>query len=241
MAATGALAQFFLDRDYQGARVSLAAGVYNLEGKTNDAISSLKVPAGLEVTVYQDADLKGASRVFTADVPFIGADFNDTVSSIKITALNTDAQSSASALKIAAMTPGSAPDKDVTVPGDTQIKIAFTDPAVKAPAAGSESEGLKYLGFVQDAAAYAVTTFSNVYLYAKDKSGPLQPGVDIIEGPVKNVAVPLYNRFSYIPNGALKFVDRTVDASVTVIDRSLPPIVKDASSPKVTIVGTFDS
>nr|AGS13513.1 rubber elongation factor protein [Hevea brasiliensis] len=96
-------------------------------------------------------------------------------------------------------------------------------------------EGLKYLGFVQDAARYAVTTFSNVYLYAKDKSGPLQPGVDIIEGPVKNVAEPLYNRFSYIPNGALKFVDSTVDASVTIIDRSLPPIVKEASNQVVSV------
>nr|AHF95709.1 rubber elongation factor [Hevea brasiliensis] len=99
-----------------------------------------------------------------------------------------------------------------------------------------QGEGLKYLGFVQDAATYAVTTFSNVYLFAKDKSGPLQPGVDIIEGPVKNVAVPLYNRFSYIPNGALKFVDSTVVASVTIIDRSLPPIVKDASIQVVSAI-----
>ncbi|KAF2305254.1 hypothetical protein GH714_003354 [Hevea brasiliensis] len=93
-----------------------------------------------------------------------------------------------------------------------------------------QGEGLKYLGFVQDAATYAVTTFSNVYLFAKDKSGPLQPGVDIIEGPVKNVAVPLYNRFSYIPNGALKFVDSTFDASIAIIDRRVPPIFKQAST-----------
>ncbi|KAF2305260.1 hypothetical protein GH714_003376 [Hevea brasiliensis] len=95
-----------------------------------------------------------------------------------------------------------------------------------------QGEGLKYLGFVQDAAAYSVTTFSNVYLYAKDKSGPLQPGVDIIEGPVKNVAVPLYNRFSYIPNGALKFVDRT-DASnqVVSVDRAAPEAARSLASP----------
>ncbi|KAF2292996.1 hypothetical protein GH714_034722 [Hevea brasiliensis] len=48
-----------------------------------------------------------------------------------------------------------------------------------------EEEGLKYLGFVQDAASYAVTTFSNVYLYAKDKSGPLKPGVETVEVMVK--------------------------------------------------------
>ncbi|KAF2305253.1 hypothetical protein GH714_003351 [Hevea brasiliensis] len=87
-------------------------------------------------------------------------------------------------------------------------------------------EGLKYLGFVQDAAAYAVTTFSNVYLYAKDKSGPLQPGVDIIEGPVKNVAVPLYNRFSY---------SQWSSQVCRQHDRSLPPIVKDASNQVVSV------
>nr|WSX54188.1 hypothetical protein OG409_37925 [Streptomyces sp. NBC_00974] len=82
--------QIFLDRDYAGASASLEEGSYDVEqlrgGEVgNDAISSLQVADGYQVTVYKDAGLKGDSKVFTADTPWVGDEFNDAISSLKIT------------------------------------------------------------------------------------------------------------------------------------------------------------
>ncbi|KAJ9170369.1 hypothetical protein P3X46_018481 [Hevea brasiliensis] len=48
-----------------------------------------------------------------------------------------------------------------------------------------EEERLKYLDFVRAAGVYAVDSFSTLYLYAKDISGPLKPGVETVEVTVK--------------------------------------------------------
>lgn len=73
-----------------------------------------------------------------------------------------------------------------------------------------EEQRLKYLEFVQVAAIHAVVCFSNLYGFAKDKSGPLKPGVETVEGTVKNVVGPVYVKFHDIPIELLKFVDRKV-------------------------------
>lgn len=75
---------------------------------------------------------------------------------------------------------------------------------------GDEEERLKYFEFVQSAALQAIVCFSNLYGYAKDKAGPLKPGVETVEGTVKTVVRPVYNRFHDIPLELLKFVDRKV-------------------------------
>ncbi|MFD8992312.1 peptidase inhibitor family I36 protein [Streptomyces goshikiensis] len=87
--ATGAV-QIYLDRDYQGASATLEEGSYDIQHLKagdvgNDAISSLRVAGGYQVTVYKDAGLTGASAAFTADTPWVGADFDDAISSLKIT------------------------------------------------------------------------------------------------------------------------------------------------------------
>nr|ARN59416.1 rubber elongation factor-like protein [Hevea brasiliensis] len=92
-----------------------------------------------------------------------------------------------------------------------------------------EEERLKYLEFVQDATIYAVGSFSKLYLYAKDKSGPLKPGVNTVEVTVKSVVRPIYSKFHDVPNKALKFADHTVDASVTILDPYVPTVVKHVS------------
>ncbi|PON52084.1 Rubber elongation factor [Trema orientale] len=97
-----------------------------------------------------------------------------------------------------------------------------------------EEQRLKYLEFVQVAALHAVVCFSNLYGYAKDKSGPLKPGVETVEGTVKNVVGPVYNKFHDVPIELLKFVDRKVDASVTELDRRVPPTIKQVSSQAVS-------
>ncbi|WP_331721149.1 hypothetical protein [Streptomyces sp. NBC_00454] len=84
-------AQFFVDRDYSGSSITLDEGFYNVHrleeagSVGNDAISSLKVTEGYRVAVYTDADFQGAEKQFTADAPWVGADFDEKISSIVIT------------------------------------------------------------------------------------------------------------------------------------------------------------
>lgn len=73
-----------------------------------------------------------------------------------------------------------------------------------------QEQRLKYLEFVQVATIHALVCFSKLYFYAKDKSGPLKPGVDTVEGTVKTVVGPVYNKLHYVPIELLKFVDRKV-------------------------------
>jgi hypothetical protein len=93
-----------------------------------------------------------------------------------------------------------------------------------------EEEKLKYLEFVQIAALHSVFYFANLYVKAKDKSGPLKSGVETVEGTVKTVVGPVYDKYYGAPIEFLKFVDRKVDESVTGLDRKLPPVLKQVSS-----------
>jgi hypothetical protein len=60
------------------------------------------------------------------------------------------------------------------------------------------------------ATIHALMCLSNVYDYAKDKSGPLKPGVETVEGTVRSVVGPVYDKFHDVPIEVLKFVDRKV-------------------------------
>lgn len=64
--------------------------------------------------------------------------------------------------------------------------------------------------FVQVASIHAVLCFWKLYSYAKDKSGPLKPGVETVEGTVKTVVGPVYHKVHDVPIEFLKFVDRKV-------------------------------
>ncbi|KAB5529273.1 hypothetical protein DKX38_019354 [Salix brachista] len=79
-----------------------------------------------------------------------------------------------------------------------------------------EERRLKYLQFVQVAAVHAVLTFTNLYIYAKDKAGPLKPGVETVEGTVKSVVGLVYDKFRDVPIEVLKFVDRYYDMASIV-------------------------
>ncbi|KAL3498378.1 hypothetical protein ACH5RR_041110 [Cinchona calisaya] len=74
----------------------------------------------------------------------------------------------------------------------------------------SEEKRLKYFEFVQVAALHAVLCTAKLYDYAKDNSGPLKPSVQSIEGTVKNVVGPIYDKFHDVPVELLKFLDRKV-------------------------------
>ncbi|XP_009376625.2 REF/SRPP-like protein At3g05500 [Pyrus x bretschneideri] len=93
-----------------------------------------------------------------------------------------------------------------------------------------EEQRLKYLQFVQVAAAHAAVCFINLYGFAKERSGPLKPSVESVEGTVKTVVGPVYNKYHDVPAHLLTFVDHKVDQSVTKLDSRVPPLVKQASS-----------
>jgi M6 family metalloprotease-like protein len=71
--------------DYQGRYQVLDAGRYDLGQLTigNDVISSVQVPVGWRVTLYQHAGFVGATKVLTANTPAL-PDFNDQTSSIVV-------------------------------------------------------------------------------------------------------------------------------------------------------------
>lgn len=80
---------FYADGNYGGLGVSVGPGSYaNLDtvGVPNDWMSSLRVPAGWTVEVYNDGNLGGAMWKFTSDTPTLPADANDMMSSVKISA-----------------------------------------------------------------------------------------------------------------------------------------------------------
>ncbi|ONK61594.1 uncharacterized protein A4U43_C08F31590 [Asparagus officinalis] len=69
---------------------------------------------------------------------------------------------------------------------------------------------LKYLDFVHVAAIQALVCVSRLYDWAKENSGPLKPGVQTVEGTVKTVVGPVYEKFRDLPFEILKFVDTKV-------------------------------
>jgi hypothetical protein len=76
------------DDGYKGMAVWVRAGniIPSIEeqfGEMNDAVSSIKVYGGTKVTLYQDRDFKGNSKVVAADAPKL-PDFNDKASALKV-------------------------------------------------------------------------------------------------------------------------------------------------------------
>jgi hypothetical protein len=74
--------------DYEGGHQVLDHGNYNVEELTigNDTLSSLKVPTGWKVTLFNDANFKGTRQYITNDTSNVGDPFNDQASSIFVEA-----------------------------------------------------------------------------------------------------------------------------------------------------------
>ncbi|XP_019067023.1 stress-related protein isoform X2 [Solanum lycopersicum] len=106
--------------------------------------------------------------------------------------------------------------------------MAETNPKPQQPAEMIDGEKLKYLEFLQVAMIHAALCVVKVYGYAKENSGPLKPGVQTVEGTVKTVVGPVYDKYHDVPVEVLKFVDRKVDQSVRTIETRVPPMVKQA-------------
>jgi uncharacterized protein YbdZ (MbtH family) len=76
----------YSDANYRGAVQMLEKGWYNVDKLRigNDVLSSLRVPAGWRVTLFEHRDFKGRSKVLRSDCSYIGDDFNDLTSSIRV-------------------------------------------------------------------------------------------------------------------------------------------------------------
>ena len=81
---------FYQDSNYLGSRSqTLAKGTYTMAqlqalGVPNDWASSLRVPPGWTVIMYQNDNLTGTSWSFTADTSYVGSAANDQMTSCKI-------------------------------------------------------------------------------------------------------------------------------------------------------------
>lgn len=81
-----AYATLYEHRNYGGTRQNLGIGAYDLHALTigNDVVSSLKVPDGLRVTLYEDQNFRGSKRQYTSDTDWVGDDFNDKTSGVLV-------------------------------------------------------------------------------------------------------------------------------------------------------------
>lgn len=72
--------------NYQGAGYELAEGSYDVNrmGLANDTLTSLQVPPGMKVTLYEHSGFTGRSKTFTQNTSYVGDDFNDSTSSIRV-------------------------------------------------------------------------------------------------------------------------------------------------------------
>ncbi|WP_343670119.1 PA14 domain-containing protein [Chitinophaga sp.] len=80
---------FFGDINYGGAAVGFTSGNYTIADMTaagiaDNTISSFTIPAGYQVTFYEDDNFSGASFTATASSTWIGSAWNDRVSSVVI-------------------------------------------------------------------------------------------------------------------------------------------------------------
>ncbi|KAI3452596.1 hypothetical protein Pfo_009260 [Paulownia fortunei] len=92
---------------------------------------------------------------------------------------------------------------------------------------GSDAE-LKHLGFVRVLAINAAVLVLNLYVYAKQNSGPIKSTLGKVENAVTTVVGPVYQRFKGVPSDILVFLDKKVDEVTYKFDECAPPAAKSA-------------
>jgi hypothetical protein len=89
-------------------------------------------------------------------------------------------------------------------------------------------KNLKYLGLVHALVFQANAYLLALYIFAKDSSGPLRPGLDNFEGAVKTVVGPVYHKIEGKPFELLQFVDSKVDETLALFnDVVVPQFLKE--------------
>lgn len=82
-------AVFYTDGDYLGTAVALSPGMYTLSqlmnaGLPNDAVTSMRIPKGWTVQIYQDDHFAGTRWNFSGDTVAVPPEVNDQMSSVRI-------------------------------------------------------------------------------------------------------------------------------------------------------------
>lgn len=79
------------DCNYSGKRAYLVPGNYRLYQMQigNDKVSSLQVPPGMRVTLYEHDNFEGKWASFTSNISCLGDDWNDQASSVVVEKINT--------------------------------------------------------------------------------------------------------------------------------------------------------
>ena len=83
----------YFDSEYEGASQKLVHGQYDssdLSTVGNNTISSLKVPNGWTVTLYDEESFQDTSQEFTTDTSWVGSEINDRTSYIVVTGLTSN-------------------------------------------------------------------------------------------------------------------------------------------------------
>lgn len=78
----------YQDSDYRGTSRSFGVGRYNYTGISNDSLSSIRVPAGLKVILFEHGNFGGNRCVLVQDTPNM-AGANDKISSFVVEELGT--------------------------------------------------------------------------------------------------------------------------------------------------------
>lgn len=86
VSALGGGVVVYSDRDFGGESQALLPGSYDMGQLTigNDTLTSVRIPPGWAVTLYEHEHTRGRSKTFTADTAYVGDDFDDLTSSLEV-------------------------------------------------------------------------------------------------------------------------------------------------------------
>ena len=78
------------DCDFKGKQSVLEPGNYSTYQMNigNDKLSSIQIPSGMKVTIYEHKNYKGKSKTFTQNIPCLEAEWNDFASSVVVEGSN---------------------------------------------------------------------------------------------------------------------------------------------------------
>ncbi|OAR22800.1 hypothetical protein A8W25_24825 [Streptomyces sp. ERV7] len=82
----------YSDAKFAGQSAELAVGRFALNPDLDNTISSVRVPAGYTVTLYDGPDFTGQKLTLTSDTTQLDSGFNDKTSSIVVTSTAAQAQ-----------------------------------------------------------------------------------------------------------------------------------------------------
>lgn len=207
----------FTEPDFAGESQVLAIGRYEASqlGSAIESLSSLRVPMGLQVTLYEHSGFRGRSLRFGADTSNIG-DFNDRVSS----------------LVVAAAQPGTEPQMLARI--EQPIKHVFFDlftreyklPVnfLKKPKATILAETIKYVGAAKIDPPFNIKVKSLELTVSKTQ--PIEyvfrfEMPDAVADMIKSEITKLPNETRGIVNSfVMPFVDVIDDAVIIIANKS---------------------